>query len=94
MVIYWCRLTKICTESIVIPELHQKFSLSTTENGEHGAVIRRNNCILLLSRTRTKVMVLQFQTFDDCLRFADRFHDLMQVSGYVGHGGTILNTST
>lgn len=63
------------TESIVIPELHQKFSLHNDDN-EQGTMIRRNNSILLLSRTRTKAMVLQFQSLDDCLRFADRFQEL------------------
>lgn len=58
--------------SIVIPTLHQKFSLSNNAN-DKGTVIRRNNCILLLSRTRTKAMVLQFSSLQHCLDFSDRF---------------------
>ena len=36
-------------------------------------VVRRNACILLLSRTRTKAMVLQFRSLQDCFDFSDRF---------------------
>ena len=62
------------SRSIVIPSLHQKFSLrSSEEEREKGTVVRRNACILLLSRTRTKAMVLQFRSLQDCLDFSDRF---------------------
>lgn len=70
--------------SIVIPALHQKFTLrsNNTNNGSNngcsstkdkGTVVRRNECILLISRNRTKVMVLQFRSLQDCLDFSDRF---------------------
>lgn len=36
-------------------------------------VVRRNTCIVLLSRTRTKVMVLRFRSLQDCLDFSDCF---------------------
>jgi hypothetical protein len=63
--------------SIVIPALHQKFTLRGNEsNNDKGTVIRRNDCILLISRTRTKVMVLQFRSLQDCLDFSDRFFAL------------------
>lgn len=63
--------------SIVIPILHQKFSLrSSEEERDKGMVVRRNACVLLLSRTRTKAMVLQFRSLQDCLDFSDRFISL------------------
>mmetsp|Transcript_64469 Transcript_64469/g.180261 ORF Transcript_64469/g.180261 Transcript_64469/m.180261 type:complete len:213 (+) Transcript_64469:56-694(+) len=71
-------------DCIVIPALHQKFTLrsNNTNNGSNngcsstkdkGTVVRRNECILLISRNRTKVMVLQFRSLQDCLDFSDRF---------------------
>eukprot|EP00934_Nitzschia_sp_Nitz4_P000345 Nitzschia sp. Nitz4//scaffold38_size140716//46751//47374//NITZ4_003136-RA/size140716-snap-gene-0.137-mRNA-1//1//CDS//3329550045//345//frame0 len=62
---------------VVIPALHQKFSLSNdTDEGDRGSVIRRNDCILLLSRARTKVMLLKFNSISQCIAFSDCFVSL------------------
>jgi hypothetical protein len=58
-------------DCIVIPALRQKFSLLSGQ--EKNCVIRRGCCILLVSRRRTRAMVLQFTSLDDCLAFSDRF---------------------
>lgn len=41
--------------------------------------MRRDKCILLLSRTRTKALFLQFRTLRDCLEFSDWFVELNPV---------------
>jgi hypothetical protein len=63
-------------DCIVIPALRQKFSLLSSEGGDKSCVIRRDHCILLVSRRRTRAMVLQFSSVQDCLDFSDRFVEL------------------
>ncbi len=64
----------------MIPVLHQKFTLRSSEGEkDKGVVVRRNTCIVLLSRTRTKVLLLRFRSLQDCLEFSDRFIALNHV---------------
>jgi hypothetical protein len=66
--------------SIVIHSLQQKFSITSSDGGSGTAtIIRRNRCILMLSKSRTKVMVLRFYSLQDCLDFSDRFIELNPV---------------
>jgi hypothetical protein len=64
-------------DCIVIPALRQKFSLCSTDESNSinnkSCVIRRDKCILLVSRRRIRAMVLQFASLQDCLEFSDRF---------------------
>jgi hypothetical protein len=43
---------------------------------ERSMVVRRGYSILLISRRRTRAMVLKFQSQEDCLEFSDRFIEL------------------
>eukprot|EP00980_Cylindrotheca_fusiformis_P005904 scaffold1242_cov123-Cylindrotheca_fusiformis.AAC.13 len=58
-------------DCIVIPTLRQKFTLRGGD--EKSSVIRRNNCLLLVSRRRTRAMLLKFKSLKDCLEFCDQF---------------------
>jgi hypothetical protein len=58
-------------DCIVIPCLRQKFSLLA--NGEKTYVIRRDRCMLMVSRRRTRALVLQFPSLQECLDFSDAF---------------------
>jgi hypothetical protein len=65
-------------DCIVVPALRQKFSLCSTDesnsfNNNKSCVIRRDKCILLVSRRRIRAMVLQFASLQECLEFSDRF---------------------
>ena len=74
--------------SIVIHSLQQKFSIATSSTEERGGfvgnkntnnkatIIRRDRCLLMLSKSRLKVMVLRFDSLQDCLDFSDRFIEL------------------
>lgn len=61
-------------DCIVIPALRQKFTLRSS--GEKSRVIRRNSCLLLVSRRKTRAMLLKFQSLQDCLEFSDLFVSL------------------
>ena len=61
-------------DCIVIPLLRQKFTLRGGE--EKSSVIRRDRCLLLVSRRRTRAMAIKFKTRGDCLEFSDRFTEL------------------
>lgn len=76
-------------DCIVIPCLRQKFSLisaATTTSAKDGNgsstpgdrtyVIRRDRCILMVSKRRMRALVLQFRTLQDCLDFSDKFLEL------------------
>jgi hypothetical protein len=56
---------------IVLPGLKQKWSLRNET--EIGTVIRRGNKILLRSKGRARVLMLQFTSLEECLSFADWF---------------------
>jgi hypothetical protein len=58
-------------ECIVFPTLRQRFSLKSQT--DQGTVMRRNNKILLTSKRRTRSLLLQFQSLEDCLAFSDQF---------------------
>ena len=58
-------------ECIVFPTLRQRFSLKSQT--DQGTVMRRNNKILLTSKRRTRSLLLQFQSLEDCLAFSDKF---------------------
>ena len=73
----------MCT-SIVIHSLQQKFSIARTEergldvggknnNNKKATLIRRDRCLLMLSKSRLQIMVLRFESLQDCLDFSDRF---------------------
>jgi hypothetical protein len=73
------------TDCIVIPALRQKFTLSGRGSANDGvdddprdrsSVVRRYDCILLVSRRRTRAMVLKFRNLQDCQEFSDRFMEL------------------
>lgn len=63
-------------DSIVLPALRQKFTLRGENDRDKSSVIRRNNCILLVSRKRTRAMMLKFASLKDCLDFSDRFCEI------------------
>jgi hypothetical protein len=72
-------------DCVVIPALRQKFTLSgrgSANNGvdddprDRSSVVRRYDCILLVSRRRTRAMVLKFRNLQDCQEFSDRFMEL------------------
>ncbi|CAJ1940176.1 unnamed protein product [Cylindrotheca closterium] len=63
-------------DSIVLPSLRQKFTLKGDTDHDKSSVIRRNNCILLVSRKRTRAMLLKFASLQDCLEFSDRFCEI------------------
>jgi hypothetical protein len=72
-------------DCIVIPALRQKFTLSGRGSANDGvdddtrdrsSVLRRGDCILLVSRRRTRAMVLKFLNLRDCQEFSDRFMEL------------------
>jgi hypothetical protein len=63
-------------DCIVIPALRQKFTLSGRGSANRSSVLRRGDCILLVSRRRTRAMVLKFLNLRDCQEFSDRFMEL------------------
>jgi hypothetical protein len=72
-------------DCIVIPALRQKFTLSGRGSANDGveddsrdrsSVVRRYDCILLVSQRRTRAMVLKFCSLRDCQEFSDRFMEL------------------
>jgi hypothetical protein len=74
-------------DCIVIAALRQKFTLSGRGSGtandgvdddprDRSSVVRRYDCILLVSRRRTRAMVLKFRNLRDCQEFSDRFMEL------------------
>ncbi|KAL3942272.1 MAG: hypothetical protein SGBAC_003511 [Bacillariaceae sp.] len=63
-------------DSIVLPSLRQKFTLKGETDHDKSSVIRRNNCMLLVSRKRTRAMLLKFASLQDCLDFSDRFCEI------------------
>jgi hypothetical protein len=66
--------------SIVIHSLQQKFSITSGEGSVGRAtIIRRDRCMLMLSKSRTRAMVLRFYSLQDCLDFSDRFISLNPV---------------
>lgn len=65
-------------DCIVIPALRQKFTLRGGD--EKSSVIRRNNCVLLVSRRRTRAMLLKFKSLKDCLEFCDQFSEMNSAS--------------
>ena len=86
--LFWCAsrvltLPYVC--SIVIHSLQQKFSIARTEergldaggknnnNNKKATLIRRDRCLLMLSKSRLQIMVLRFESLQDCLDFSDRF---------------------
>ena len=72
-------------DCIVIPALRQKFTLSGRGSANDGVdddfrdrsfVVRRHDCILLVSPRRTRAMVLKFRSLQDCQELSDRFMEL------------------
>ena len=51
-------------------------SSNSVASQDRSFVIRRGDSILLVSRRRTRAMVLKFQTLHDCQEFSDRFVEL------------------
>jgi hypothetical protein len=66
-------------DCIVIPALRQKFTLRGGD--EKSSAIRRNNCLLLVSRRRTRAMLLKFKLLKDCLEFSDQFSEMNSAPG-------------
>ncbi|KAG7346353.1 hypothetical protein IV203_005421 [Nitzschia inconspicua] len=56
---------------IVLPALKQKWTLRN--DTDTGTIIRRDDKILLRSKGRARVLMLQFTSLEECLSFADRF---------------------
>ncbi|KAG7365022.1 hypothetical protein IV203_038225 [Nitzschia inconspicua] len=56
---------------IVLPALKQKWTLRN--DTDTGTIIRRDEKILLRSKGRARVLMLQFTSLEECLSFADRF---------------------
>jgi hypothetical protein len=67
------RITSVAPrkDSIVFPALRQRFSL--TSEKDRGTVIRRDNKLLLVSKRRTRALLLEFQSLENCLEFSDAF---------------------
>lgn len=75
---------------IVFPDLHQKFSLESST--DRGTVIRRHDKILLVSKRRSRSLLLQFQSLDECLEFSDQFVEFNQaLSSLVSEGSNDLS---
>lgn len=70
--------------SIVFPKVRQRYSVSDNDNdADKSLVIRRNDAILFVSRRRTRAMMLQFQSLEDCVSFTDHFLLLNDQQQYI-----------